>query len=291
MSCFSLNNCGKFLRKYGENNYIFSVPEGMKINEPISLSLKTSGHRTEFSLSIYAGKGSEVTIIQTLNSFVKSSTLALSSQIQVEEGAKVRFISVQNLPVKIKFSETRNVRCGANARINAFDFHFGAQYVKSQVLQQSAGQNAVMNYNLVSRARGSQNFDLNFGNIFSNQHGRGEIIAKSVAEDEAILNMHGAITVKRQGAGTKTNLTQSVLNLSPATKIKATPALKIDTNEVTAGHSAGITNLREDDLFYMASRGLARAEASRIMIHGFLKSELNKLNDLPELQQQIISLL
>ena len=53
-------------------------------------------------------------------------------------------------------------------------------------------------------------------------------------------------------------------------KINFFPNLQIAQNNVKAGHAASVKNYREDDLFYLFSRGLNESEAKNLLLEGFL---------------------
>ena len=64
------------------------------------------------------------------------------------------------------------------------------------------------------------------------------------------------IEIGPEGTGTDACLTQEVLMLDPTAKVDAIPALEIRTNDVKASHSASVSRVTEEDLFYFGSRGL-----------------------------------
>jgi Fe-S cluster assembly protein SufB/Fe-S cluster assembly protein SufD len=85
------------------------------------------------------------------------------------------------------------------------------------------------------------------------------------------------IEIGEKGGGTDTYLTQNILILDRTAKVEAIPALEIKTNDVKASHSATVTKVSEEDLFYMTSRGIAREEARALYVSGFLKDLLGRI--------------
>ena len=51
------------------------------------------------------------------------------------------------------------------------------------------------------------------------------------------------------------------------------PNMFIDTKNVLANHSASITNINEDYLFYLNSKGIDNVDATKLIIDGFLKND------------------
>jgi Fe-S cluster assembly scaffold protein SufB len=106
-------------------------------------------------------------------------------------------------------------------------------------------------------------------NAFMGREGRGEITLKGVARGNGKATVYGMIDIGLGGTGTDTYLTEDVLMLSPTAKIDATPALEIKTNDVKASHSATISRVTKEDLFYFQSRGIDEKTAEAMYIDGF----------------------
>ena len=61
------------------------------------------------------------------------------------------------------------------------------------------------------------------------------------------------------------------LLLSDGAHADAIPGLEIEANDVRCTHAATVASIDEDQLFYLQSRGLTRAEAERLLVGGFLE--------------------
>lgn len=78
------------------------------------------------------------------------------------------------------------------------------------------------------------------------------------------------------------NIKESIINqdskiytLNEVNENRINPILLIDSFDVEARHAAFIGNYKEDDLFYLMSRGLKRDEASKLLINGSLVGVLD----------------
>jgi Fe-S cluster assembly scaffold protein SufB len=106
-----------------------------------------------------------------------------------------------------------------------------------------------------------------------------------VAEGKAYVRCDGLLEIGPGGGGTDAYLTEDVLMLDPTAKIDAVPGLEIKTNDVKASHSATVSRVTPEDLFYFAARGISQAEARRMYVEGFLNSVLNT----PLLNEQLLT--
>ena len=55
-------------------------------------------------------------------------------------------------------------------------------------------------------------------------------------------------------------------------KARTDPKLEIQNNDVVCRHSASVSQINEDEIFYLMSRGITRAVARSLIIDGFLES-------------------
>ncbi|MCL5069039.1 MAG: SufD family Fe-S cluster assembly protein, partial [Thaumarchaeota archaeon] len=58
----------------------------------------------------------------------------------------------------------------------------------------------------------------------------------------------------------------------------AIPDLEILTNEVKATHSASVSQIDEEQIFYMMTRGLSENEAKKFIVLGFLEPAISRIN-------------
>jgi Fe-S cluster assembly scaffold protein SufB len=210
--------------------------------------------------------------------------------IKAEKDARVKYVAFQNAE-GISITEFRQVFVTSGARVHLIVVHLGAGTVSSTIHQNGTEAHATLDTDLVSRTKGNQKHVFEVINEFHERNGRGEIHARGVAMDQSELALHGVIKISKNGGGTETFLHQNALLLSKEAKVKATPALNIDTNDVKASHGASVSNLSDEALFYAESRGIPADEARHMMATGFLSERLSALDGLPELKEAIMNAL
>jgi len=134
------------------------------------------------------------------------------------------------------------------------------------------GKDAEAVIKILAKASGAQNLNIKALLICDEARSKGEILMKGIATGHANLNFDGLVQIGKKATGCSAYLKQEILNLSPHTTVRAKPGLKIETNDVKAGHSASIRNLNEDDLYYFAARGINTETAKRLLVTGFFKN-------------------
>lgn len=100
---------------------------------------------------------------------------------------------------------------------------------------------------------------------------KGETLFKAVVMDNGSLKLKGMIKIGKKAQGVEAFLKQSVLLVGTNSRAEAIPELEIESNEVKASHAASVGRIDEEQLFYLESRGLSRAEAEKEIIKAFLQ--------------------
>ena len=116
-------------------------------------------------------------------------------------------------------------------------------------------------------------------NTFEARNGGGEVAMRAVALAKGQVLLDGRIEIGNGGGGTQTYLTQEALMLDSSAKIDAIPGLEIKTNDVKASHSATVSRVNPDDVFYAGSRGIAPDDARRLLVEGFLGKLIADIDD------------
>ncbi len=65
--------------------------------------------------------------------------------------------------------------------------------------------------------------------------------------------------------------------LDEASRSDTYPYIEVDEDNVTIGHEASVSKIGEEQLFYLMSRGLSEAEASSMVVSGFIEPIVKEL--------------
>ena len=102
-------------------------------------------------------------------------------------------------------------------------------------------------------------------------HTQAETILKGVARDSSFLQLKGKIIIDENCGDTQSFLTERVLLLSDSARAETVPDLEIKTDDVKCSHAASISNIADEHLFYLQSRGIDRKTAEQMIVDGFLE--------------------
>jgi len=257
--------------------YKLTITKGKHLLEPIRICFKASHAPLRLSLGIELLEGSAATIIEEWDAGITASEIDFTSHITCQSGAMLNYIVLNGSSNKTKLRETRNSDVAAGAGCHIYTYHFGTKKLESKMIQNASGKGAQINTDIIARSADHQDLSFDCTHRFAEKEGAGEIIMKGIAQESALLSFDGMVNIEQSGGGSAGYLKQETLNLSPSTTVRAVPALKIDTNDVKAGHSAAIRNLNDEDVFYFGARGIDKEMAKKLLITGFLEKELKKI--------------
>ena len=277
---------GTLFQKISENEYVLEIADGAEISEPIELKIVDCD--SDVKLTIQMGYGAKATVIER---FECSENLNIHYQHQIiaEAHSYLKVVTIQNLPDNSNLTEVCDVKADKFANVHLLNFQLGGKVVRGNIKQNAMGESSNISIDMLCRVRKKQDFNFNLSNSFHARNGSGKILLKGIALDESSLTINGKIQIDQTGGGTNTHLKQDCLLLSKKAKIKTTPSLNIDTDNVKAGHGASVSNINNESLFYLTSRGLSPDSARKLLITGFVAEVVDKLGGLEEVKDYIIT--
>lgn len=196
-------------------------------------------------------------------------------EVTVGEGASLEFLTIQEGATGNVAAEARVHKDGA---LHWRPVTIGGM-VEHAIRSECVGENARSEASWIAVARADEHPKAIIRNAFSARNGGGEVAMRAVALAKGRALLDGRIEIGLGGGGTQTYLTQEALMLDSSAKIDAIPGLEIKTNDVKASHSATVSRVNPEDLFYAGSRGIAPDAARRLLVEGFLGKLLEGVDD------------
>ncbi|MCS7107329.1 MAG: SufD family Fe-S cluster assembly protein [Acidilobaceae archaeon] len=94
---------------------------------------------------------------------------------------------------------------------------------------------------------------------------------RGAALNKGYLSFRGSAIVEESAYQASSEIELQVVMIGEEARGFAVPVLEIHSGDVAKGnHSAGISHIAHDHLFYLRSRGLSREDAERLMVSGIL---------------------
>lgn len=232
--------------------------------EPVKICLDEQKSRAEIRVE----RGARATVFDTTSSKKHSIVVTLESE------SELHLVSLSEGSARACQSTLAD-----GAKMFWHCFTLGIADSPHTLVSTLNGANAKSDIDWVFSVQGTERQTISVRNVFEGRSGGGEITMKGVAEGKAYAACNGMIEIAEGGGGTDTYLTQDVLMLDPTAKIDAIPGLEIRTNDVKASHSATVSRVTVEDLFYFQSRGIPPPEARSMYTAGFLGELTERIPD------------
>jgi Fe-S cluster assembly protein SufD len=264
-----------------EHGLLVHVPRGVVLEKPLYVRVANAveGGSLFWRLLVVAEPESRFAVIEEY----ASATPELSSysnaavEIVVQQGAKVEYVSVQNLSRSTWHFASHHARVERDAELDWVAAGFGSGKGKIRIQNDLAGPGATSRVTGAYFADGTQHLDYDTFQEHIAPNTTSDFAFKGALRDKARTVWRGMIRVE-EGAQ-KTNAYQENRNLllSKTAHADSIPGLEILANDVRCTHGATLGQVDREQLFYLMSRGLTRAEAERLIVRGFFQDVLDRV--------------
>ena len=213
---------------------------------------------------IEAGADSELSVILVLGGG-RDGLGAVQTKVRAAAGGKVRVYVIQMMDGTAVSLCDYGAVCGENARAELVRLELGGAQGYTGVYTRLDGDNSEFAADAGYHVRGGQRLDMNYTVRHVGKKTRSEMRASGVLEEDASKIFRGTIDFPRGCRGAKGSETEEVLLLGNKQVNQTIPLILCQEEDVEGDHGATIGRLDEQVLFYMASRGISRAAAERII--------------------------
>jgi Fe-S cluster assembly protein SufD len=264
-----------------KHGLLVRVPRGVVLEKPLYVRIANSleGGSLFWRLLVVAEPESRFSVIEEYASSspeVRGYSNA-AVEILVQQAAKVEYISVQNLSRSTWHFASHHARVERDAELDWVAGGFGSAKGKIRIQNDLAGQGATSRVTGAYFADGTQHLDYDTFQEHIAPSTTSDFAFKGALRDKARTVWRGMIRVE-EGAQ-KTNAYQENRNLllSKTAHADSIPGLEILANDVRCTHGATLGQVDREQLFYLMTRGLSRAEAERLIVRGFFQDVLDRV--------------
>ncbi|MEX0656482.1 MAG: SufD family Fe-S cluster assembly protein [Nitrosopumilaceae archaeon] len=258
------------------NSGIFMhIPKNLVLEKPIHVlsCLSVDGLSTISRNVIVTEESSKASVVQELYSPKAKKQQAYLELLNTSVGQNSR-LDMTTLQVMdqstINFS-TRMTDIAQDGKINWYLGLFGAMLSRYRIDYHLNGTGASVNDSEVIFGNNEQSFDLSANVNHEKPSTEGRVIEKSILKNKSKSLFKGMIRIKEKAVKSQSFLSGRSILLDKDAKSDSIPGLEIFTNDVKATHSASVSQVDEEQIYYLGTRCLSRKEAERIIVEGFVE--------------------
>lgn len=251
------------------------VPPGVKLEKPLQSYFRINSESMgQFERSIIiVDDGAECSYVEgcTAPQYSKDSMHAAVVEVFVGKGAKCRYSSVQNWSGNILNLVTKRAKVEERGTMEWIDGNIGSRISMKYPGCILAGEYA--HGMCISIAVGSkgQFQDTGAKMIHLAPHTSSSIVSKSVSRNGGVTNYRDWIRFSPKAENSRTKIECDTLILDNQSRSDTIPLNINECDSATIEHEAKVSKISEDELFYLMSRGLSEAQATEMIVMGFLE--------------------
>ncbi len=257
------------------------VPKGVKIAFPLQAYFRINAENMgQFERTlIIVDEGAEVHYVEgcTAPMYSTESLHSAVVEIVVKKHARCRYTTIQNWANNIYNLVTKRAVAYEGALMEWIDGNLGSRLTMKYpavYMMEPGARGEILS---IAFSSAGQHQDAGAKVVHCAPNTSSRIISKSISKNGGRSSYRGLVKVESGAKKSKSSVVCDALILDSASRSDTYPYIEVDEQDVTIGHEASVSRIGEEQLFYLTSRGLAEAEASTMIVNGFIEPLIKEL--------------
>src|SRR6187399_557253 len=251
------------------------IPPNVKIDLPLQAYFRINAENMgQFERTmILVDEGAYVHYVEGCTAPIYSSDSLHSAvvEIVVKKGGRCRYTTIQNWSNNVYNLVTKRAMAYEDATMEWVDGNLGSKLTMKYPAIWLVGERAHGEVLSIAFAGKGQHQDAGGKVVHVAPKTTSVITSKSISKDGGRAGYRGLLQVAKGAVGSKSKVVCDALILDEESRSDTYPYIRIDENDVELGHEATVSKIGEEQLFYLMSRGLSEAEASAMIVSGFVE--------------------
>jgi Fe-S cluster assembly protein SufB len=257
------------------------VPAGVKVEMPLQAYFRINTENMgQFERTlIIAEEGSDVHYIEGCTAPVYSSDSLHSAVVEIiaHPSARVRYTTVQNWSQNVFNLVTKRAIAYEKATMEWVDCNLGSKLTMKYPAIYLMGPEAHGEILSIAFAGKGQHQDAGGKIIHAAPRTSSSIFSKSISKDGGRATYRGLMEIADGATESRSKVVCDALLLDEDSRSDTYPTIRIDESDADVGHEATVSKIGDEQLFYLQSRGLDEAEASKMIVNGFIEPVTKEL--------------
>jgi Fe-S cluster assembly protein SufD len=199
------------------------------------------------------------------------------TELQVADGAKLSFVSIQALgPATWQLAHQAST-IGAEASLHSFAVALGGDYARLRTDSALIGDSGSSKLRAAYIGRDDQMLDFRTLQDHRAPKTTSDLLFMGAVADHSHSVYSGLIRMRRGAVRSDAMQTNHNLVLDEGAHADSVPNLDIEENDVRCSHASTVGPVSEDQLYYLESRGVEPDVAERLIVAGFFDDIANQV--------------
>ncbi len=257
------------------------VPKGIKIDKPLSAYFRINTKSV--------GQFERTLIIVDDNAYVhynegctapiydKNNLHAAVVEIFVGKNAYCRYSTIQNWSDNVLNLVTKRAVVDTNGTMEWIDGNLGSKLNMKYPASILKGDNSKAKCVSIAVSHKGVIQDAGAKMIHIGKNTKSQIISKSIAHNGGNATYRGLVYIARSANNAISDVVCDTLILDKVSKSDTFPTEKIFNNTSTIKHEAKVSDVDQQKLFYLQSKGIDLTAAKQLLVLGFIKDFTDEL--------------
>jgi Fe-S cluster assembly protein SufB len=251
------------------------VPPGVRIEQPLQAYFRINAENMgQFERTlIIVDEGAYVHYVEgcTAPTYSSDSLHSAVVEILVKKGGRCRYTTIQNWSNNVYNLVTKRAVAEEDATMEWVDGNLGSKVTMKYPAVILKGERAHGEILSIAFAGEGQHQDAGGKITHVAPNTTSVITSKSISKDGGRSSYRGLLRVNKEAEGSKSKVVCDALIIDPDSRTDTYPYINIMADQVDIGHEATVSKLGEEQIYYLMSRGLSEAEASALIVAGFVE--------------------
>jgi Fe-S cluster assembly protein SufB len=251
------------------------VPPGVRIEQPLQAYFRINAENMgQFERTlIIVDEGAYVHYVEgcTAPTYSSDSLHSAVVEILVKKGGRCRYTTIQNWSNNVYNLVTKRAVAEEDATMEWVDGNLGSKVTMKYPAVILNGERAHGEILSIAFAGEGQHQDAGGKVTHVAPNTTSVITSKSISKDGGRSSYRGLLRVNKEAEGSKSKVVCDALIIDPESRTDTYPYINISADQVDIGHEATVSKLGEEQIYYLMSRGLSEAEASALIVAGFVE--------------------
>ncbi|MEH2071066.1 MAG: Fe-S cluster assembly protein SufD [Nostoc sp.] len=239
---------------------------------------------------VVAESGSQVTLVEEYRNRTEEKVYLTNAvtEIWIGENAEVTHTRVEQEGREAFHIGKSAIAQARDSRYTCHAITFGGKLSRHNLEILQTGEQTQTTLNGLTMISGRQLADTHSAIALNYPYGTSKQLHKCIVGDRAHAVFNGKVFVPKSAQLTDAAQLNRNLLLSSKARVDTKPQLEITADNVKCAHGATVSQLEDDEIFYLQSRGIDENDARKLLINAFAAEIINQI-PVPSLRELLLN--
>lgn len=256
------------------------VPKSVVVEDPIVILHWSEGESVAVFDRTFVNveSGAQVSIIERFESSDEEMLIGSITEVAVGQNSNVKFLTTQEDGKNTTHIGLHRTHVQRDGRFESSTVSLGGKYSRLRCEVALLDQGANSDVMAVYYGNNDQMLDFRTLQDHRAENTTSNLLFKGAVEDQARSVYSGMVHLREQAQRSQAFQTNRNLVLDHGAHAESIPNLMIEANDVKCSHGSTVGPIDEEQMYYLATRGVSPETAEKLIVLGFFEDVFSRLS-------------